>query len=456
MNVYGHKTRRTRVSALGLAAAAALVLAGCGTSADGGSPAGEGTGKVTGKVGGDITVWTWDGAPGADAMEALATAFEKKTGVKVDSKVVKRDDFKSQAQLALNSGENIDVLGVQPSQFAAEVQQKLMPVSAYESRLAEGLDGYRPTTVEQTRKLYKDNAAHSVPFGSTGSAVCFYNAQILKDVGVQPPETWKDVRALTDALKSKRPDTLTLVKPSGSTDAWFEDEFVLTMAGQQDPGFFDSVRYDGKAWNSDSYVSALSRYAELYEDGTLQRSSLDMGYTDAMNAFNSGKAAIACNGSWEAALLKKDFREENDITVPSVGVIPVPADDAADRSLRSFLDITWGIPKTAKNPASAAAFISFATQEKEGIDLWANSLGFVPAAADWKIDAKVFDGDELAAQGYAEITGLIEKPSSDRNNMSSFSDRVGGYALEVARGRMSAKDAADKGQKDLDSGLYSS
>ncbi|MER6091617.1 ABC transporter substrate-binding protein [Streptomyces bluensis] len=454
--MYGHhRPSRGPLQAACLAVTAALVVAGCGTSADGQPPTSDATAKVTGKVAGDITVWTWDGAPGAEAMKTLAAAFEKKTGVKVHSKVVNRDDYKSQAQLALNSNEGIDVLGVQPSQFATEVQSKLLPVSAYESRLAKGLKGYRPATVEQTQKLYKGNdALYSVPLGSSGSSVCYYNAQMLQDVGVQPPQTWKDVRKLTEALKTKRPGTLTLVKPSGSTDAWFEDEFVLTMAGQKDPGFFDSVRYDGKPWNTSAYVSALSRYGQLYKDGTLQRSSLDMGYADAMGAFNSGKAAIACNGSWEAALLKKDYREQNDITVPSVGVIPVPADDPSTRSLRSFLDITWGIPTSAKNPASAAAFISFATQE-EGIALWANGLGFVPASADWKLSPGVLGDDKLAAQGYDEIVNLIKTPASDRNNLSSFSDRVGGYALEVARGRMSAKDAADKGQKDLDSGLYS-
>ncbi|MFF9762901.1 ABC transporter substrate-binding protein [Streptomyces caelestis] len=447
-----HRSSRGRARAAGLTLTAALLLAACGTSADGGAASDDGTAEVNGEVAGAITVWTWDGAPGTEAMDRLAAAFERKTGVKVDSKVVSRDDYKQQAQLALNAGEGIDVLGVQPGQFATEVQSRLMPVSAYQSRLADGLDGYRPAAVEQIRKLYKDDGVHSVPFGSTGSAVCFYNARILDEAGVRPPETWKDVRKLTDALKARRPGTLTLVKPSGK-DTWFEDEFVLTLAGQRDPGFFDSVRYDGKPWNASAYVTALERYGELYEDGTLQRSGLDMGYTDAMNAFNTGKAAIVCNGSWEAALLKKEYREENDIAVPSVGVLPVPADDPSGRSLRSFLDITWGIPKKARNAAAAAAFISYATQE-EGVDLWAGNLGFVPSAKDWKLAPDVLGDDTLASEGYAQIVDLINDPSSDRNNMSSFSDVVGGYVLEVARGRMTARQAADKGQKDLDSGLY--
>ena len=444
------RTTRSRLSAV---AATALLasLAACGNSADGSSDS-DAQAPVDGPISGAITVWTWDGAPGADAMDALAAGFEKETGVKVDSKVVSRDDYTAQVQLALNSGENIDVLGVQPSQFATEVEPKMRPVSDYADQLAGGLDGYSPLTIEQSKKLYGGDDIYSVPFGSTGSAVCFYNADILDKAGVQPPATWDDVKALTEALQQKEPGVLTLVKPSGS-DSWFEDEFVLTMVGQTDPGFFDSVRYDDGAWNTDSYVSALQRYGQLYADGTLQRSALDLSYTDAMDAFNTGKAAIVCNGSWEAGMLKKSFRQENGIKASEIGVIPVPSDDAADRSARSFLDITWGIPKAADNASAAAAFISYATQG-DGVDLWADNLGFVPAKADWSLDPSVLGDDKLAQQGFATIQDLINNPSSDRNNLSSLSAEVGKYVEEVAQGRMDAQDAADKGQKDLESGLY--
>jgi raffinose/stachyose/melibiose transport system substrate-binding protein len=434
-----------------LVAAATLAISGCGSTAD--ETNRDNTTKVTGDVAGEITVWTWDGAPGTDAMQRLAAGFQAKTGVKVNSKELKRDDYTAQVQLALHSGERIDVLGVQPSQFAAEVQSKLIPVSAYESRLTSGLGGYQPSTVVQLRKLYTGGDVYSVPLGSTGSAVCFYNADLLAKAGATPPQTWADVKALSQALAAKAPGVLTLVKPSGA-DTWFEDEFVLTMAGQKDPNFFNRVRYDKARWDQKPYVDALNRYGQLYADGTLQRAGLDLGYTDAMSAFNSGKAAIACNGTWEASLLKKSFREKNDIRTTSIGVIPVPADDPSTRSLRSFLDITWGIPTTAKNAASAAAFISYASQD-EGVDMWGDGLSFVPAAANWKLNPAVLGGDPNAELGYQQIQDLINKASADRNNMSSFSGQVGKYILEVAQGRMSAQDAAAKAQKDLDSGLYS-
>lgn len=442
---------RPRVAAAAAIASLLLTTAACGSSA---SNAGSNDAKITNKVSGSITVWTWDGAPGADSMNALAAAFEKKTGVKVNSKVVNKDDYKTQAQLALNSGQAIDVLGVQPSEFATQVESKMRPVSDYQSELPDGLNGYSDVSLAQLKKIYNNGTEYSVPFGSSASAVCFYNADILKKAGAQPPKTWSDVKTLTADLKKTSPGTLTLVAPAGGTDAWFQDEFVLTMVGQKDPKFFDNVRYNNGAWDTDSYKAALAEYGKLFTDGTLQRSALDMGYADAMGAFTSGKAAMACSGSWEAGLLLKSYRQANGVKASSVGVIPVPSDDGQNRTARSFLDVTWGIPKSAKNPSAAAAFIAFATQQSDGINTWANNLGFIPDAKGWKVSPSVFSNDPTALDGYNTIESLVANPSSDRNNLSSFSAQVGKYVEEVAEGRMDASTAAEKGQKDLKSGLY--
>lgn len=446
-----HLTRPAMV--LGATAAAvALTLTGCSS---GGDDAPSDTGASDAATPDAITVWTWTGAPGEDAMAALAEGFEAETGIAVTSKVVARDDYKSQVQLALNSDESIDVLGVQPSQFALDIQGQLEPVSQWSSHLDGGLDAYNPSTIAQAQRVYGSDEIYSVPFGSTGSAVCFYNADILGDLGVEAPQTWADMKDLTTALATAKPDVLPLVMPAAAPDSWFVDEFVLTMVGQSDPGFYDTIRYDGGSWDTDAYAAAVDRFGELFADGTLDRRALDLGYSDAMNAFNQGNAAIVCNGSWEAGMLRSSFREDNGLAATSIGVMPVPSDDAATRSLRSFLDITWGIPTTAAAPDAAADFIAYATTGA-GVDLWAGGLGFIPAASGWELDsAEVFGDDALASESYSEIQQLIAEPSSDRNNLSALSDQAGSYLLEAAQGRMSGADVAAKVQADHESGKFS-
>lgn len=441
------KNRTARL--LGIAAASGLILSIAACSSESGDNATTSADTAPDS----ITVWTWTVAPGEDSMNAMAKAYEAETGIRVESKIISRDDYKAQVQLALNANEKIDVLGVQPSQFALDIEQQLTPVSSWVGHIDGGLDAYNPTTIEQSKRLYGGDEIYSVPFGSTGSAVCFYNADILNEVGVDPPATWDDMAALTAALKIKMPDVLPLVMPAGGIDGWFVDEFVLTMVGQKDPSFFDTVRYDGGQWTTDSYTAAVQKFGDLFESGVLDSAALDLGYGDAMNVFNTGKAAIACNGTWEAGMLLPSFREANGLAMSGIGVMPVPTDGTGTASARAFLDITWGIPTTSDSPDAAADFIAWSTTGA-GVDIWAPSLGFLPAAAGWSIDSSVFNGDTLAAEGYQTIQELIGSPSSDRNNLSSLSAQIGTHLLEVANGRLSASAAVTSIQSDADSGKF--
>lgn len=105
------------------------------------------------------------------------------------------------------------------------------------------------------------------------------------------------------------------------------------------------------------------------------------------------------------------------------------------------------------NAAAAAAFISFVSQG-EGVDVWAENLGFVPSDADWELDESVLGADDTASEGFTTIQELIADPSSDRNNLSSLSLELGKLDLEVAQGRLSPEEAASQAQEAYESGLY--
>lgn len=398
----------------------------------------------------EITVWTWTGAPGAETMEAIAAGFEAKTGIAVNSVVVERADYLQQLQLALNAGEPLDVIGVQPNDAAREAQPHLRPLSEWEEYVSIDESDFTTLSIEQSHRLFTDDELYSLPFGTTGSAVCFYNADILGELGLQPPTTWDEMKTLSHALADAKPGVLPMVMPG---EGWFHEEFVLTMVGQSDPNYFNDFRYEGKPYNTDSLVEGLTRYVQLYEDGTLSRDGLDLAYADAMAAFYEGKAAIACNGTWEAGVLLKEFRAANGMDISSVGAMAVPADDPSTLSLRSFLDITLGITKYSEHTEAAAQFIEFATTG-EGADILGSYLGFVPAGNGWTLDESVLGDDQVAVQGYALIQDLVSNPHSDRNNLVAFSLRAGEIMKESIHGRLTPREASDRAQAEWDSGKF--
>jgi raffinose/stachyose/melibiose transport system substrate-binding protein len=421
----------------------AIALTGC-AAAGGGST----SGQVAADAKQTINVWGWSGAPGADVEKGVIAAFEKANpNITVKYTEVANADYKNKATLALSSKQPIDVIGVQPNAWAADNQNYFLPVSKWpgESTL---LNKFQPQPVAQVKKLFSDGEARAVPFGSSGSAVGFYNVDILKQAGLtEAPKTWAEWQKLSDALKGT--GIVPQVMPS---DTWFQDEFLLTLVGQKDPSFFNDIRYKNGSWDTASYQAALAKYKSLYADGLFDKSTLDLAYSDAAALFDQGKAAVFFAGSWEAGRLLASYRETNKLAASDVGVMGVPADSASDVSLRSFLDITEGIPVNSKHQAAAAKFIAFETAGA-GVDAWATQLGFVPAVKGWSLPAGTLT-TATEKDGYALLQKLISNPSSDRNNLSNLSAQLGTYVLQVVNGTMTPAAAASQAQADFKSGKY--
>jgi raffinose/stachyose/melibiose transport system substrate-binding protein len=402
-----------------------------------------------------LNLETWSGAPGKDEMAKAIAGYEAlHPNIKIVDTDIASDDFKAKVPLALSAGQEIDVLAVQPNAFADQIKSDLLPLSDWQADLpANTMSAFTPLSVQQNAKLYTDGKVYSIPFAVSGSAVGYYNVSILNQLGVQPPQTWADVANIAKLLKAKMPGVAPVVMPGGTTDSWFQDEFILTLVGQSDPTFFNNVRYNNGKWDTPSYVAALTAYQNLYKTGALTKDVDDLGYTPAMTAFFSGKAAMVFNGSWESTMLSEAYRAANKINISNIGVIPVPAlGDPSTRSLRSFLDITMGIPKTSKHVKEAADFIAYISAGA-GVNLWASTLGEIPAVNGWQVPAGTLATPEEQA-GFKTIQTLIANPHSDRNNLSAFSSDVGTKAETLINGGDPSKVAASM-QADLESGRYS-
>jgi raffinose/stachyose/melibiose transport system substrate-binding protein len=421
----------TRSATMLTAAAGALVLtlAGCSGNAGGESEDGVTT----------INYWSWDGAPGEAVVTPMIEAFEAANpDIKVTYTEIPQGDYKTKVAQSLGADEDIDVLGVQPSSWAEEIQDYLLPVSEW----ADGdaiVEQFQPATIDQTSRLFADGELMALPLYSTGSAVGVYNADILAAVGATPPTTWAEFKALSDALEAQGEGILPAVMPG---DDWFQDEASLTVVGQVDPEFFNDVRYDEGSWNTPGYVEGLTAYSELFNDGTFDRTILDMDYGTAMTTFEEGKAAVAFNGSWETGRILDG----------NYGVIPFPAESAEDVSLRAFLDVLVGVPAASTKQEAAAKFAEFISAG-DGVDEWASALKGIPAVADYTLPDGVLT-TELQQESYQTLLDLINNPRSDRNNMGSFSDFVGGNVKQAVLGAITPQEAADADQAELEKGNF--
>lgn len=385
-----------------------------------------------------INYWGWDGAPGSAVVEPIIAAFEAENpDIRVEYTEMAQTDYKPKVAQSLRAGEDIDVLTVQPGSWAGEIEDYLLPVADWPN--AEIADSFTDQSIEQAERMFRDGELMAVPVYSAGSAVGIYNADILAQLGVEPPTTREGFAALSAAIEAQGSDILPVVMPS---DDWFQDEVVLTMVGQDDPEFFDQVRYEDGDWNTDSYVSALTDYKELFDSGTFDSATLDLDYASAMAAFDQGQAAVAFNGTWEATRILSG----------NYGVIPFPAESAEDASLRSFLDVMLGVRADSSKQEAATAFVEFMSVGA-GVDEYATTLKGVPALEGYEMPEGVLT-TELQQQSYATLVELIENPAGDRNNLGAFSDAVGANVKQVLFGQMTPEEAAEADQQELERGNF--
>lgn len=434
-----HK-RRIGLPTLSAVLAAALVACGGG---DGGE-------EISIDADQTLAVWGWSGAPGADTMAKVIDAFESEhPHITVEYNEITNTDYANRATLGLSSEQDIDVLAVFPNALTSELAGYLVPVSEWDGG-DDIIGGLQPQALAQAEKLSGDDGLRTVPMNSNGSAVGFYNVDLFEQAGFnEPPKTWAEMKQFTDALAGVAPDVVPAVIAS---DSWFQNDFLMTLVGQEDPDLWNSVLYDEAEFDSPALRDALATYHQIYADGTLDRSTLDIQYADAMSAFGEGNAAIVFTGTWESGLLLAEYREANGVQATDVGVMAVPGNDPADLGLRAFLDTTYAIPERSNQKAAAAAFIEFITVGA-GVDVWGPTLVGVPAVDGWSLPEGVLTTDVEQAS-YELIQELIANPRGDRTGADAFQNQVGTYALQVASGTMTPDAAAEQAQADLSSGTY--
>ena len=168
------------------------LLSGCGTSKESDSKEGE---QVT------LNYWTW--FPSTDQIEQTVKAFEKENpDIKINMTVMESKAFQEKVPLALSTEEDIDVIGVQPSAFAEEVQDylanldELMPEAAGE----DWKELYSEKCLEQGNHLTSGDTKMLV-LTNSGSMIGYYNAALLKELGCDVPKTIEEYKVAAEKLK---------------------------------------------------------------------------------------------------------------------------------------------------------------------------------------------------------------------------------------------------------------
>jgi raffinose/stachyose/melibiose transport system substrate-binding protein len=431
--------------------AAALGLAACGDS--GGVGGGDAAAQQTAKPGEEVVLkyWTWF-PPEATIKDTIA-AFEKaNSGIKIELRQFEAADYQKSLPLALNGGEELDVVGVQVSAMTNTVKDKVRAVSEWESHLGQGWrDKLNPTMVKQAEEIAKDGKLYDIPMGSIGSAIMLSNAALLNELGIAFPKTADELVTAAARIKAAKPDVQPVVF---SGEPYWQEEMLLTIAGQTSPTLSDDLMASRKPWNSKEVVEALKDYKSLFDRGEVDTSVLSLKENRPTELFGSGKAAFLVDGSWQSSMLSENYRKANKIALTDVGAGAFPVLRAEGKpAARGLAEGGLAIPKSSKHVAEAAKFIAFMTFG-DGVAKWSKDLVLVPSLDKFTVDPSVLTS-QAAKDGYAAVQKVISAGGSARDSNQAFLKQVEGNAiLDVLRGQTTAEAAAQKLHEEWTSGRY--
>lgn len=149
----------------------------------------------------------------------------------------------------------------------------------------------------------------------------YYNKKMFEEAGIQEvPKTWSAFVEACAKLKAK--DFAPLM---GSKEAWFDAFGYATAVLQPDvidanPNFLSDLKTGKEKWNNTAMSDSLKRFQDLTTKGYWYKGSNSFAYSQSVDEFFKGAAAIIFNGSWMAPQIdgleqKPDFE---------IGIFPIP------------------------------------------------------------------------------------------------------------------------------------
>lgn len=334
-----------RVRAIAAAAvAAALALTGC-------------SGSVPEASSGPVTLTVWFNSADSDALKGIYSAWEAKTGNKLELVSIPAAGFEDATMTRWATGSRPDILEWHPVKgFLAGLnpEENLLPLDGMP--FIEYSDGLYDSVGSWKGHVY------SAILNTPGLFGMFYNKEALTAAGVQAPTTYDELVAVCQAIKTKTPDVAPIYQ--AGADMWPLTALPFNLWGGSYAEATKIAYNEAKMTDAGSpFTAALEKFTSLQDAGCFNSDATTGTLTNGFAELAAGKAAIVFQASEQLPSLQAaaGSPEKADeligwgsvgTTEPYANYMPGP-------------NGTYMLPKTgdATREAAAKDFIEFATGE---------------------------------------------------------------------------------------------
>ncbi|MDP9698642.1 ABC transporter substrate-binding protein [Paenibacillus polysaccharolyticus] len=411
------KTKRLWGSLLSLVLCGSL-LAGCGTeSSSSSAQEGNGSQKVDKVV---FAMPSFNRIPDdiSKVTAAINAITVPKIGVEVDFRLYGPADYAQKVNLALQSGEQMDVFTTlgQFTNYASKNQlyplEELLP--QYGKELTRILEkDFGPNLLEATTM---DGHIYGVPVnkGMSLPTNIVYNADMLKESGLTADQmtSLDDLPAVFEAVKQKHPDVI----PFGPVNVNPSDtNLVLALKGMHKIDFLSDttgigvvVGNDGKVQNfydTDAFKQGTKMMRNWFEKGFLEKdaATTSISFSDTI-ASGRGFSFLGGYSGMEAA---KALSAQTGKNLEMKRLVPYYFDTGAVNL------VSWMVSSTTKVPEGSVKFLNMLYTDQQLI----NTILYGIEGEDYvKVDehhVKFPDGMDASTVPYTAMlsTGIVGSES---------------------------------------------
>ena len=353
--------RRLRLAA-GLAAVA-LAAAACGSS--GGGSSSNASGPIT------LTIWhNYGTEQNATALQNLAKAFHKlHKNITVNVVSQPASNYFAQLQAAAISRNGPDLAVMWTGLFT--LQYKNFLVNLKGKVPASDLARVDPNALKWTSNGFNAaNGPYVIPLENQ-FYIGFYNKTAFKKAGVSAvPTDWSQLFTACKKLRSAGYTPLVYGNGGQPLGAEFYPWYDLSymMIGSYSLSQWQDL-YSGKIpWTASQNVAQLTQWAKLKSSGCTNSDVLTN--TNNLGQFETGKAAMMVDGTWDTQKFTKALGSQVAAFVPPYSSTPIKG--VVDFAGDGLSEMTY-----AKQPAAATEFLDFMTTDQAAKII--NAAGLIPA-----------------------------------------------------------------------------
>jgi multiple sugar transport system substrate-binding protein len=300
-----------------------------------------------------IRVWTRSSNDARKTYDAIAEAFQKKTGIRVDYFNAMTDYEQRLARAAAGN----DLPDIVINDTGSLGQFVTMGLAAEIDRAKiKGAEDIHDRAWKSARAF--DGKYYAVPT-SAQAFVLFIRKDWRTKLGLPLPQNWKDIEALAQAFTERDPDgngkqdTYGFVFPGSTTRgyaSWFMSSYLWQAGG-------DFLRPVG----TDKFKGALDETAAattikffrglLCEHKAMQPGAINATTAEAIPAFRSGQAGMFFSGPYHISVFDKEPGQDK-IEVVQAPPGPKTSDVLAEGEVAYIM-------KASQKKAAAQSFIEF-------------------------------------------------------------------------------------------------